>query len=99
MVTQLQGVSFDWKRKEFPEMHFGDGQQIGFVAQDVEKVLPQIVSTDNEGYKNVSYGKRDSRADRSGQRTQSRQRQPSGKNQTPNRAPQRIGSEATLAGC
>ena len=55
MVTQLQGVSFDWKRKEFPEMHFGDGQQIGFVAQDVEKVLPQIVSTDNKGYKNVSY--------------------------------------------
>ena len=54
-VAKLQGVTFDWRRKEFPAMRFAAGKQIGFIAQDVEKVLPQIVSTDNKGYKNISY--------------------------------------------
>jgi hypothetical protein len=34
-----------------------DGKQIGLVAQDVEKVLPEAVRTDSEGYKAVSYEK------------------------------------------
>jgi hypothetical protein len=55
LVSRLQGVSFDWKRKEFPKMHFAEGKQIGFIAQDVEKILPAIVSTDKDGYKNLSY--------------------------------------------
>lgn len=55
LVDRLQGVKFDWRRKEFPKMHFAEGRQIGFIAQDVEKVLPEIVSADNQGYKNVSY--------------------------------------------
>lgn len=55
VVDRLQGVTFDWRRKEFPDMHFDDKRHIGFIAQDVEKVLPDIVSTDNKGFKNVSY--------------------------------------------
>ncbi|MEA2107682.1 MAG: hypothetical protein U9P82_13380 [Bacteroidota bacterium] len=30
-------------------------QQIGLNAQDVEKVLPQLVSTDSNGYKSIDY--------------------------------------------
>ena len=55
VISQLQGVNFDWKRKDFPKMNFAEGKQIGFIAQDVEKVLPAIVSTDKDGYKNLSY--------------------------------------------
>ena len=49
-VTQLQGVTFNWKENE--ELEFdvpvkGEGRQYGFIAQDVEKVLPDIVQTDN----------------------------------------------------
>ena len=54
-LEQLQPVNFDWRRDEFPNKHFPEGKQIGFIAQEVEKVLPNIVETDNEGYKSVSY--------------------------------------------
>ena len=54
-IEKLQGVGFDWRRSEFPQMHFSDQHQLGFIAQEVEKVLPNIVSTDSKGYKSVSY--------------------------------------------
>ena len=31
------------------------GDQVGLVAQDVEAVLPELVSEDDDGYKHVSY--------------------------------------------
>ena len=34
---------------------FGDGRQIGFLAQEVESVLPELVTTDTNGYKSVNY--------------------------------------------
>jgi hypothetical protein len=51
-VTALNGVSFRWKD---PEM--GNGDQIGLVAQEVETVVPELVSEDSDGYKSVSYSK------------------------------------------
>ena len=48
-VQQLKGVSFNWK---------ANGQEsLGLIAQDVEKVFPQIVGTDKEGMKSVDYTK------------------------------------------
>lgn len=50
LVNGLSGVYFGWKST--PEL----GQQVGFIAQDVEKVLPQVVSTDEtENLKGVAY--------------------------------------------
>lgn len=37
--------------------HEGDGPQIGLVAQEVERVFPEFVSTDSNGYKSVAYEK------------------------------------------
>ncbi|OFX73138.1 MAG: hypothetical protein A2X12_03860 [Bacteroidetes bacterium GWE2_29_8] len=35
-----------------------DGQkEVGVVAQEVEKVLPEIVRTDSKGYKSLDYSK------------------------------------------
>ena len=42
---------------EFKNHNFPGGKQVGFIAQEVEKVLPEVVSTDSEGYKSVSYDK------------------------------------------
>ena len=56
-VTQMQGVHFNWKTDEYPDKHFSQGQQTGLIAQEVEKVLPELVHTDKEGYKSVSYDK------------------------------------------
>ena len=31
--------------------------QMGLIAQEVEKVFPEVVLTDNEGYKSIAYSK------------------------------------------
>ena len=56
-VMLLQGVSYDWKADDYPEMGFTKDRQIGFIAQDVEKVFPELVKTNNNGYKGVYYVK------------------------------------------
>ena len=54
-VQQLRGVIYDWKRKDFPEMNFKQGKDLGLIAQEVEKVLPELVNTDEKGFKSVQY--------------------------------------------
>ena len=47
IIDKLQGVGFDWKD--------GSGSSYGFIAQDLEKVVPNVVTTDIEGIKSVNY--------------------------------------------
>jgi hypothetical protein len=54
-ILHLRGVTYDWKRADFPDMNFTVGKQIGFLAQEVEKILPELVMTDSNGYKTVAY--------------------------------------------
>ncbi len=56
-VSALQGVSYEWKTEQYENLPFKEGRQIGLVAQDVEKVLPELVVEDKDGYKAVSYAK------------------------------------------
>jgi hypothetical protein len=45
----MNGVKYDWK----------DGHNkssIGVIAQDMEKIVPEVVITNNQGLKTVSYG-------------------------------------------
>lgn len=58
-VLQLRGVTFDWKTKEFPERTFSEDRSLGFIAQEVEQVLPEVVQAEKtaEGYKSVQYDK------------------------------------------
>ena len=56
-VLKLRGVSFDWRADEFPALKFSSGGQIGFIAQEVKKVFPEIVSSDAAGYLGISYEK------------------------------------------
>ena len=56
-LSRLRGVEFDWKREEFKENNFPEGRQIGIIAQELEKEFPELVSTDNAGYKSIAYDK------------------------------------------
>ncbi len=58
-VMQLQGVTFDWNTKDFPNRAFSEKRSLGFIAQEVEKVIPEVVQTENtsEGFKSVEYDK------------------------------------------
>ena len=47
-VLKLAGVEFDWINN--------NKRSIGVVAQQVEEVLPELVHTNDSGYKSVSYG-------------------------------------------
>jgi hypothetical protein len=56
-ITSLSGVTYKWNQENFPRKNFNTREQIGVIAQDVEDVYPQLVYTDNEGYKRVDYSK------------------------------------------
>jgi Chaperone of endosialidase len=53
----LQGVNYFWKASEYSNMNFSERKQIGFIAQDLEKVFPEMVFTDDKGYKSIDYSR------------------------------------------
>ncbi len=53
-IMALTGEQFNWKTQEYPDMFFQEGLDYGLIAQDVEKVLPEIVYEVN-GYKYIRY--------------------------------------------
>jgi hypothetical protein len=56
ILSKLEGVTYSFRdelREEGKELP--KGQQIGFIAQDLQKVLPEVVSEDEEGLLSVSY--------------------------------------------
>ncbi len=55
--SKLRPVNFYWRREEFAEKHFGAKQSFGLIAQEVEQAFPDLVSTDDQGYKVVNYSK------------------------------------------
>jgi len=56
-VLQLKGVKYNWRFDEYPEQGFSHEKQIGFIAQEVEQVLPELVQADKNNFKGVSYDK------------------------------------------
>ena len=46
-VSKLQGVTFDWKQKKDSILELKE--DIGFIAQDVKKVLPELVRKNKDG--------------------------------------------------
>jgi len=48
-VLQLRGVSFNWKES-------GESS-VGMIAQEVEEIVPEVVSTRENGFKSIGYGK------------------------------------------
>lgn len=57
LVERIQGVHFEWRTEEFKDKQFEKGSQVGLIAQDVEPVIPEIVKTDKDGFKSISYEK------------------------------------------
>ena len=65
-VLKLRGVTYYWKTREemaatrgvsVNNMSYGysDKLQTGVVAQEIEQVMPELVSTDEAGFKSVDY--------------------------------------------
>ena len=50
-INKMRGVYFDWKDKE----KYSEKRQIGFIAQEVEEVVPELVSEGDKDTKAVNY--------------------------------------------
>jgi hypothetical protein len=54
-IQKIGGYEFDWIPTE--EAHSYEGHDIGVIAQEIEEVLPELVTTRDNGYKAVKYDK------------------------------------------
>ena len=52
-IKQIGGYTFDWNDKQ----NTYEGNDVGVIAQEIEKVLPSLVQTREDGYKGVKYDK------------------------------------------
>ena len=56
-IMAINGVEYFMRTDEFPSKHFDTKLQVGLIAQEVEKVLPQAVQTGEDGYKAIDYAR------------------------------------------
>ena len=54
-INQLGGYEFDWI--PMVGIHENEGHDIGVIAQQVEQLFPELVTTRDNGYKAVKYEK------------------------------------------
>jgi len=55
-IRKISGNTYDWKA-ELKDIHGFEGNDVGVIAQEIEEVLPQLVTTRETGYKAVKYDK------------------------------------------
>jgi hypothetical protein len=55
-VSALQPVRFEWRADRFADRRSHGARETGLIGQDVEEVLPELVTTDARGLKSVQYG-------------------------------------------
>lgn len=54
-LMKLNGYTYNFKTDEFREKNFDKGEQIGFIAQELKEVFPQLVNEGKDGYMAVNY--------------------------------------------
>jgi len=54
-IAALDVVTYNWRASEFPDRQWSDSLQLGLVAQQVEQHLPGLVTTDNNGWKQIRF--------------------------------------------
>ena len=54
-VLALEGKTYKWNQQSNSEKNFDNDNHSGFIAQDIEKVLPHLVITGENGEKAVNY--------------------------------------------
>ena len=54
-ILQIQGKIYEFKVDEFQSRKFKEGEHLGFIADELEKILPEAIIYDKEGFKCVNY--------------------------------------------
>lgn len=55
-IMRLCGVKYTWDHTARPELNLDTREHVGFLAQDVGRVLPQVVGTGSDGLLSLAYG-------------------------------------------
>jgi hypothetical protein len=53
-LLQLHGAEFEYTPGAIHDRNLSPGRTVGFIAQDVEKVFPEWVGTDGDGYRYIT---------------------------------------------
>ena len=48
IINQLKPKSFDYKHASYPSMHLPVGKQFGLIAQEVEAIIPELVTNNTQ---------------------------------------------------
>lgn len=56
-VVALEPKQYRWRGDAYPNIGIGTSEDVGLVAQDVEKVMPEMVTTDPHGFRAVAYSR------------------------------------------
>ena len=56
-LMRVEGVTYLFDQENFPEKGFSSDLQIGFIAQDLAEIFPELVTTLDDGYLSVYYSK------------------------------------------
>ena len=56
-ILALNGITYNWNKEFDPSKNLDDHNHLGLIAQDVEKILPQVINTESGRLqiKSVSY--------------------------------------------
>ena len=56
LASEMTPVYFDWDQNNPRSVGLGTKHQVGFIAQEVENILPEVVRKDSSGYRQIEYG-------------------------------------------
>ncbi len=56
-VDRLRGVNYRWRVEQYPDRKFDHNQHVGFIAQEVQEVIPEVVQKHSDGTLSVDYGR------------------------------------------
>lgn len=54
-VLKLNGREYNFRKDEFKTMEFNDGKNIGFIAQELKQIFPELIMQDKGGYYSINY--------------------------------------------
>jgi hypothetical protein len=56
-LDRLTGVRFNWDTSQPRARELGPQREVGLIAQDVETVIPELVTYDAQGYRSIDYSR------------------------------------------
>ncbi len=54
-IMAMQGVTYNWNKELEQNKTLTDKLQYGLIAQELEKIIPELINTDEQGWKGIEY--------------------------------------------